>query len=74
MFIFAFTKSPIYRLGYHKSIFTNDISLILDRKSHDWLHSVTCSSVCTLYIVVRVGSESPCPAELLSADLHSLFF
>ena len=24
------------------SIFTNDISLILDRKSHNWLHSGTC--------------------------------
>ena len=24
-----------YRLAYQKSIFTNDISLILDRKSHD---------------------------------------
>ena len=25
---------------YQKSILTNDVSLILDKKSHDWLHSV----------------------------------
>ena len=33
------------RLGYQKSIFTNDISVISDRKPPDWLHVVTCSSM-----------------------------
>ena len=52
------------RLGYQKSIFTNDkyiftndISLILDRQSPVWLRLVPCSSMNSstshLYIVVR---------------------